>query len=265
MKNKYHTRIAELEVSIAQLEKELQNSTEKAVNFHPIRVHSEKTTTQLDSSIRTLEAKIRKEQQGRRNTADVTRQFREAQKKLAELEKEFAMLESLEVLVKQHLNERFRRWVSFRKSIARRTSMLFNTYLAKKGFAGHIEFDHKEKTLDISVQLDKMRPPEESVSRDTKSLSGGERSYSTVALLLALWEAMETPFRAMDEFDVFMDAVNRRISMDLLIGAARSHKNRQFIFITPHDISTISPGPDLKIHRMYPPERGQTTLVEPVE
>ncbi len=106
-----------------------------------------------------------------------------------------------------------------------------------------------------------MRPEKEQFKvKDTKSLSGGERSYSTVCLLLALWEAMECPFRAMDEFDVFMDAVNRQISIELLIEAAREHKNRQFIFITPHDYSGINSGPDLRVIKMRPPERGQSQL-----
>ena len=96
--------------------------------------------------------------------------------------------------------------------------------------------------------------------KDTKSLSGGERSYSTVSLLLALWEAMECPFRAMDEFDVFMDPVNRQISLDLLIESAREHKHRQFIFITPHDYSGIKYGPDVRVHKMHPPERGQSQI-----
>ncbi|CAG8747645.1 15581_t:CDS:1, partial [Dentiscutata heterogama] len=35
----------------------------------------------------------------------------------------------------------------------------------------------------------------QSSDKDPKSLSGGEKSFSTICLLLALWEAMGCPIR----------------------------------------------------------------------
>jgi len=91
---------------------------------------------------------------------------------------------------------------------------------------------------------------------DTKSLSGGERSFSTVALLLSLWYQMDTPFLAMDEFDVFMDVVNRGLSITLLVDFARKYNYRQFIFITPQSTSQITKGDDVKIFSLENPDRG---------
>lgn len=37
----------------------------------------------------------------------------------------------------------------------------------------------------------------------TTNLSGGERSYVTVALLMSLWSCVDHPFYFLDEYDVF--------------------------------------------------------------
>ncbi|KAJ3607068.1 hypothetical protein NHX12_026583 [Muraenolepis orangiensis] len=71
---------------------------------------------------------------------------------------------------------------------------------------------------------------------DMRSLSGGERSFSTVCFVLSLWAITEAPFRCLDEFDVFMDMVNRRISMDMMLKIAKAQRFRQFIFLTPQSM-----------------------------
>lgn len=91
---------------------------------------------------------------------------------------------------------------------------------------------------------------------NTKTLSGGERSYSTIAFLVALWEAVECPFCALDEFDVFMDSVNRKVAIDTLLKFAELYKHRQFIVITPQTDIELRDSNYVTIKRLKPPVRG---------
>jgi chromosome segregation ATPase len=66
---------------------------------------------------------------------------------------------------------------------------------------------------------------------------------------------LETPFRVMDEFDVFLDPVTRKLIIDTLISVGKAMSHRQFIFITPQDVSNVDSSPMLKVLQMKPPER----------
>merc|ERR1719273_2672073 len=98
---------------------------------------------------------------------------------------------------------------------------------------------------------------EMSQTKDVKALSGGEKSYTTLSLLLALGENLETPFRVMDEFDVFLDPVSRKIALDTMVTVAKKMEHRQFIFITPQDLSSLKPDHMIKITHMKLPEYHQ--------
>ena len=67
-------------------------------------------------------------------------------------------------------------------------------------FQGFLQFDHAKGRLDILLA-----PPDSgNAFMNSESLSGGEKSVSTVAFLMALWSNMDLPFYSMDEYDVFM-------------------------------------------------------------
>merc|ERR1712218_1355 len=95
---------------------------------------------------------------------------------------------------------------------------------------GELNFDHQNKELHIHVNPN---GGEELIKRDMKTLSGGEKSYSTISLVLALWAQIHPPFRILDEFDVFMDNLNRRIALDQIIRYAKETRKYQYMFLTP--------------------------------
>lgn len=145
------------------------------------------------------------------------------------------------------------RWKKFQRNaglLKRQLTWLFNEHLGKKGISGHINVDYKNEVL--SVELTMPQDASRDTIRDTRGLSGGERSFSTLCFTLSLHGMAEAPFRAMDEFDVFMDAVSRKISLDTLVDFAVA-QGSQWIFITPHDISMVKAGDRIKKQQMAAP------------
>lgn len=141
--------------------------------------------------------------------------------------------------IKAMLETRKKVWQGLRKEISHRTSMEFNRYMELNNFAGKLKFRHDEQRLDIAVLQNEVGRSRASQVTDMKELSGGERSYTQVSLLLALGESIECPFRVMDEFDVFMDSVNRDMTIQLLVDAAKMDATKQFIFVTPNDLRCV--------------------------
>lgn len=129
-------------------------------------------------------------------------------------------------------------------------SSSFERSLALRGFKGELKFDFGEKSLTMLVQT-----KGDFKKRTVESLSGGEKSFTQIALLLAIWKVMDSKVRGLDEFDVFMDSVNRSISIKLLLSELRKYPKSQSIFITPQDIAVVGDldSRDVKIHKMNDP------------
>ncbi|KAL8953621.1 MAG: hypothetical protein Q9222_000547 [Ikaeria aurantiellina] len=163
-------------------------------------------------------------------------------------------------LLKSTLVNRKERWKLFQRAITARARVQFMWMLSERSFRGRLLANHKEKKLDLHVEPD---PTKVGKGREAKTLSGGEKSFSTICLLLSLWDAMGAPVRCLDEFDVFMDSVNREVSMRKMIEAARYSIGKQFILITPGSMGSVSSSYDVKIIRMKDPERGQTSISFP--
>lgn len=168
--------------------------------------------------------------------------------------------EALRTSLTHALDQRKKHWKLFRSSISMRARATFCYLLSERRFRGLLLVDHNKKALEMTVQPS--GDVKDGVGRQTKTLSGGEKSFSTICLLLALWDAMGSPLRCLDEFDVFMDSVNRDVSMKMIIQAAARSSGRQYILITPQAMNNkdVKSMRDVTVIKMTDPERGQTAL-----
>eukprot|EP00795_Rhopilema_esculentum_P017575 gene17575-9207_t len=248
-------KIEEVRKKVTKIDDEYQDMYDKVKDGSEIE--TTRTVKNLESEIANTEKRVQREEQNRGNAEEVTKRYHEAYNKYKEVCERFASFKKFHKMLEKVILRRARQFDDFRRYIVIRAKQYFTMTLSQRGYSGKLKIDHDKEMLSIQVNVEQAKG---TASKDTKSLSGGERSFSTVCFIMALWEAMESPFRVLDEFDVFMDMVNRRISMEMLLKIAKEQNNRQFLLLTPQDMSNVSAGNNVRIFKMRDPERGQTVL-----
>lgn len=106
----------------------------------------------------------------------------------------------------------------------------------RSGIWRKLKFNKTKKTLHVLFTGDSdVRAVEKS-----ELVSGGQKTWAQMAFLLSLYRVLECLFSVMDGFDVSLDYENRILLLEGLLGQGRMAKNKQFIFVTPHDINSLS-------------------------
>ncbi|GCB60225.1 hypothetical protein scyTo_0009135, partial [Scyliorhinus torazame] len=225
--------IDKLRENLASKEKVLEENISKAKQIYAERLEVSRTPKSIDVEINRLRERINTEQERHGNKEEITRQYFDVLETYKNVKSQIKNLKKFMQLLDKIMEERHKAYKIFRRYISLRCKYYFDSMLSQRGYHGKMSFDHKNATLSIAVQPGE---GDKAALSDMRSLSGGERSFSTVCFILSLWDTMESPFRCLDEFDVYMDMVNRRISMDMMLKVASSQRYRQFIFLTPQNM-----------------------------
>ena len=236
-----------------------------------------KAEVRLQDVINKIQAMARKGGRGgAAKDVDIDRmalQFEQQRRACEELRVRLQRLEGDSKWLSAAMSKRQAKWKEYRQRLGERLQVMYQLYLSKSNKKGVILLDHDHELLDIPRAQDisvkdedaadsgqlrhsqraqqqhtsSSSSPSSSASSSSKTMSGGEKSIITVAFLMSLWRSVDCPWRAMDEFDVFQDSINRATSMELLIQGAAHTPSRQFLFLTPLDVAgVLRPGVSVK-------------------
>ena len=201
---------AEIKQKLEMLEEGLRN------DFKGKKIETDRPSRTLKKMILAAEELLR-EQRNTLEPREVVKKNREESHKIfTEAQDQYDWLKDLITKMRRMNKSRAKGFYNIRGSMCRSVMNAFSAHLQQRNFQGKLKFKHNNNpgppTLELAVD-----PiggdPKKNNKRDMKTLSGGEKSFSTVSLVLAFWDVIPTPFRILDEFDVFMDMVNRRTAL----------------------------------------------------
>jgi len=138
--------------------------------------------------------------------------------------------------VMTEIEERTRKWSEVIHNLLDEVNARYQSLLSRLQARGEVRLinpsDIEEAGLEIFVsykggQLSRLDP---------YTHSGGERSTTVMAFLLALQQNILSPFRAVDEFDLHMDPKNKELVSEFIVSTMEGTAD-QYMAITPSQVT----------------------------
>jgi chromosome segregation protein len=117
-----------------------------------------------------------------------------------------------------------------------RLSDSFKDKMRSIGADGEVRFVDQEDMEKAGVQIMVSFGGGRLVELNSFTQSGGERSSSIIAFMLSLQSLIQSPLRALDEFDIHMDPRNREIFFDLVEKEANGNPEASYLVVTPGQV-----------------------------
>jgi chromosome segregation ATPase len=165
--------------------------------------------------------------------AEIMRNKIEAKSSREALENKIAQINHQVLQLTFMKNKRKEGFKIIRNRLGRALKREFAMLMAKHAnLLGTLDVNTEHKVLNISVGRTEDNPTDLNVEQNKiplSSLSGGERSKTLSCFILALWSKQLSPFRALDEWDVFLDDQARTELGNLFIEFGKATDSQYFI------------------------------------
>ena len=230
------------------------------------RVREKLSVQRCQKEVELFEESLRKEreQMGVQSNAELEAKYEAKRKEFDELRAKYKSIKREGLRIDKLEKRQKLSYDELRNESQQQICKRFTRFLSQRKAEGSVTIDHDQHTVSLSVRMDFTSQVESSQVQNIKVLSGGEKSFVTLSLIMATAHIIESPFFIMDEFDVFMDEAIRVISLHSIIETARQEQ-KQFIFITPHNLETVfremnkdKDNKDIAILKMNDPQQGRT-------
>jgi len=175
---------------------------------------------------------------------DVERMYASYKETLKELQEKAAVAAANRKRALEELDLRKQKWKGEVNKLLKEVKLKYLEILKRVNASGDARIENPDDIDEAGLQLFVGFRGAEPQVLDPHTQSGGERTTAVMAFLLSLQQRIQSPLRAIDEFEMHMDPRNRE-QMMLEILASMKNETAQYLVITPGRLVNIEGVPNV--------------------